>query len=67
MFVICAWCGKKLREVAPYENKGETHTCCNECIEKHFPHIAAILKRRGKNDQPNDNDQARKRAGPALR
>ena len=37
MIVKCAWCGKKLGEKPPYEDKDETHAICDECLKKHFP------------------------------
>ena len=37
MDIICAWCQKKLGEK---EGEGETHTICNDCLNRYFPHIS---------------------------
>ena len=34
MEVVCAWCGKKLGEKPPYEDKGVTHGMCQDCYDK---------------------------------
>ena len=34
MLRICAWCGKKIGEKEPLEDKRETHGICKECYEK---------------------------------
>lgn len=36
----CSWCGAKLGEIPPYENKGVTHGICPDCLVKHFPKVA---------------------------
>lgn len=36
MEVQCAWCGKKLRVKPPYEDKGITHSICEDCLRKYF-------------------------------
>lgn len=40
VIVKCAWCGKKLGEKLPYDDKEETHSICDECLKKHFPKIS---------------------------
>jgi len=34
MEVVCAWCGKKLGEKPPYEDKEVTHGMCQNCYDK---------------------------------
>jgi DNA-directed RNA polymerase subunit RPC12/RpoP len=34
MIVICAWCGKKLGEKPPYDDKRVTHGICAKCAKK---------------------------------
>ena len=34
MKVVCAWCGKDMREKEPLEDKSITHGMCEECYEK---------------------------------
>ncbi len=34
MEVVCAWCGRKLGEKPPYEDKGVTHGMCQDCYDK---------------------------------
>lgn len=31
---ICAWCGKDMGDIPPYEDEGVTHTMCEECYKK---------------------------------
>lgn len=38
---ICAWCGKDMGKVEPYEDKASTHGMCEACrqkMENEIPH-----------------------------
>ena len=37
MLRICAWCGKKIGEKEPLEDKRKTHTICGKCEKKIMP------------------------------
>jgi hypothetical protein len=32
--VVCAWCGKLIKEKKPLDNKSITHSICRECSRK---------------------------------
>ena len=34
MKIVCAWCGKKLGEKEPYDDKSVTHGICQKCKAK---------------------------------
>ena len=34
MIIVCAWCGKKMGEKPPYEDKSLTHSMCEKCYKK---------------------------------
>ena len=48
---LCAWCGKELGEIEPYDNKEITHGICRECKDKEydklFKHRESELKAQG--------------------
>jgi len=34
MIIICAWCGKRLGEKPPLEDKSVTHGICTKCAKE---------------------------------
>lgn len=42
--VVCAWCGKKLEEKDGQGVEGESHTICDDCLNRHFPHHADKIR-----------------------
>ena len=44
MHVKCSWCGKDLGEKEPLEDKSETHTLCDSCLNILLFNLAYLHK-----------------------
>ncbi len=47
MIIRCAWCKKISGDKPPYGGKHDkevTDSICNDCLNKHFPHLADKIR-----------------------
>ena len=56
MLVICAYCGKVIREKEPLENKMISHGCCKEC---YATEIEKLKKTEDSRDETKDKETDR--------